>query len=60
MPENIAQTSKSKPDMERKTAVMQQHEIHPVLGETFAFEDLLPALDHLKTGGHIGKTLIGF
>lgn len=45
---------------EAMLAAMQQHEIHPVLGETFAFEDLLPALDHLKTGGHIGKTLIGF
>ena len=45
---------------EAMLAAMAMHEIHPVLGETFAFEDLLPALDHLRAGGHIGKTLIGF
>ncbi|MEM1079410.1 MAG: NAD(P)-dependent alcohol dehydrogenase [Pseudomonadota bacterium] len=39
---------------------MAQHEIHPVLGETFAFEDLKPALSHLRAGGHFGKTLIRF
>jgi len=45
---------------EAMLAAMTQHEIRPVLGETFAFEDLKPALDHLRAGGHFGKTLIAF
>lgn len=39
---------------------MAQHEIHPVLGQTFAFEDLKGAMDHLRSGGHFGKTLVQF
>lgn len=39
---------------------MEQHEIQPVINETFAFEDLKPAMDHLRSGGHFGKTLIQF
>lgn len=39
---------------------MEQHQIHPVIGDTFAFEDLKLALDHLRTGGHFGKTMIQF
>lgn len=39
---------------------MAHHEMHPVLGDTFAFEDLKPAMDHLRSGGHFGKTLIQF
>lgn len=39
---------------------MEQHEFHPVLGETFDFEDLKDAMDHLRVGGHFGKTLIRF
>lgn len=39
---------------------MAQHQVKPVLGETFAFEDLKPALDHQRAGGHVGKTLIQF
>lgn len=39
---------------------MQQHQMHPVLGETFAFEDLKAAMDHLRNGGHFGKTIIRF
>ena len=39
---------------------MAQHEVHPVLGQTFAFEDLKSAMDHLRSGGHFGKTLVQF
>ncbi len=39
---------------------MEQHKLRPVLGERFAFEDLKPAMEHLRSGGHFGKTLIGF
>jgi NADPH:quinone reductase-like Zn-dependent oxidoreductase len=39
---------------------MAQHQLHPVLGEVFAFEKLKAAMDHLRSGGHFGKTLIQF
>lgn len=39
---------------------MAQHEIRPVLGTEFAFEDLKPAMEHLRQGGHFGKTVIRF
>ncbi|MCL4132418.1 UNVERIFIED_CONTAM: hypothetical protein GTU68_006267 [Idotea baltica] len=39
---------------------MAQHELHPVLGETFKFAQLKEALNHLRDGGHFGKTLIEF
>ncbi|AEI93726.1 zinc-dependent alcohol dehydrogenase family protein [Roseobacter litoralis] len=39
---------------------MAQHSLRPALGETFAFENLKPAMEHLRTGGHFGKTLVQF
>jgi len=39
---------------------MAQHEMRPVLGETFKFDQLKEALNHLRAGGHFGKTLIEF
>jgi NADPH:quinone reductase-like Zn-dependent oxidoreductase len=39
---------------------MTQHELRPVLGDVFAFEDLKLAMDHLRNGGHFGKTLVQF
>lgn len=39
---------------------MTQHGTRPVLGKTFDFADLRPALEHLRTGPGLGKTLIGF
>ncbi|SHK98814.1 NADPH:quinone reductase [Roseovarius marisflavi] len=39
---------------------MAQHQVRPVLGETFAFEALKDAMSHLRDGGHFGKTLIAF
>ncbi|MCR9126876.1 MAG: NAD(P)-dependent alcohol dehydrogenase [Rhodobacteraceae bacterium] len=41
-------------------AAMEQHQLRPVLGETFGFGDLHAALAHLREGGHFGKTLIRF
>lgn len=46
--------------LEAMLKAMAQHEVHPVLGETFAFEDLKKAMAHLKSGDNFGKTLIGF
>ncbi|PIV77785.1 MAG: NAD(P)-dependent alcohol dehydrogenase [Rhodobacteraceae bacterium CG17_big_fil_post_rev_8_21_14_2_50_63_15] len=45
---------------EAMLAAMAQHRVRPVIGETFAFNDLHAALDHLRAGGHFGKTVIGF
>jgi NADPH:quinone reductase-like Zn-dependent oxidoreductase len=45
---------------EAMLAAMAQHRTRPVLGESFAFEELKSALDHLRGGGHFGKTLITF
>ncbi|MFG6518282.1 NAD(P)-dependent alcohol dehydrogenase [Sulfitobacter sp. 1A13496] len=39
---------------------MAQHNMRPVLGETFKFDQLKEALTHLRAGGHFGKTLIEF
>lgn len=45
---------------EAMLAAMAQHRVRPVIGETFAFEELRTALEHLRAGGHFGKTVIGF
>ena len=46
--------------IEAMLAAMTQHQIRPVLGESFAFEELKEAMAHLKVGGHFGKTTIRF
>ncbi|MBL4874718.1 MAG: NAD(P)-dependent alcohol dehydrogenase [Rhodobacteraceae bacterium] len=45
---------------EAMLAAMAQHQIHPVLGKEFAFEDLKPAMNHIRAGGGFGKTTIRF
>jgi NADPH:quinone reductase-like Zn-dependent oxidoreductase len=45
---------------EAMVAAMGLHQVRPVLGRTFAFEALKDAFEHLRTGGHFGKTLIRF
>lgn len=45
---------------EAMLAAMEKHEIHPVIGTTFQFNDFISALDHLRVGGHFGKTVITF
>jgi NADPH:quinone reductase-like Zn-dependent oxidoreductase len=37
---------------------MAHHQLHPVLGEVFLFGDLKLAMEHLRSGGHFGKTLV--
>lgn len=39
---------------------MTQHQVRPVLGETFAFDDLKAAMLQLRQGQSVGKTLIRF
>lgn len=39
---------------------MTQHQVRPMLGDTFAFDDLKAALQHLRSNDTIGKTLIRF
>lgn len=46
--------------LEAMLAAMAQHQIRPVLGETFAFADLKEALTHLRQGDRFGKTVIRF
>ena len=41
-------------------AAMAQHHTRPILGDCFAFDDLKPAMAHLRQGDHFGKTLIRF
>lgn len=45
---------------EAMLAAMAQHVIRPVIGATFAFEDLHAALHHQRDGGHFGKTVLRF
>lgn len=45
---------------EAMLAAMAQHQLRPVLGEIFPFEGLKEAMNHLRAGGHFGKTLIRF
>lgn len=43
---------------EAMLAAMAQHQMRPVLGQSFAFEELVEAMKHVRTGDHFGKTLI--
>ncbi|MGY6634115.1 MAG: zinc-dependent alcohol dehydrogenase family protein [Alkalilacustris sp.] len=45
---------------EAMLAAMVQHQLRPVLGETFAFEELPAALEHMRGPDRFGKTLIRF
>jgi len=45
---------------EAMLAAMAQHEIHPEIGETFAFDELKPAMEHIRQGNNFGKTVIAF
>jgi len=46
--------------LEAMMTAMDKHKIKPVLGESFAFDQLKPALDHLRKSGHFGKTTLQF
>jgi len=45
---------------EAMLSAMAQHQLRPVIGDHFAFDDLHAALAHLRQGGHFGKTVIRF
>lgn len=45
---------------EAMLAAMEQHRVRPVIGETFAFDQLKAALAHLGAGDRFGKTVIRF
>lgn len=50
----------SRASFEAMTKAMDLHKIVPVVDKTFAFDDLIPALDHMKSGSHFGKICIEF
>ncbi len=50
----------SRASFEAMTKAMDLHKIVPVVDKTFAFDELIPALDHMKSGSHFGKICIGF
>ncbi len=50
----------SRASFEAMTKAMDLHKIVPVVDKTFAFDDLVPALDHMKSGSHFGKICIEF
>lgn len=50
----------SRASFEEMTKAMELHKIEPVVDKSFAFDDLVPALDYMKSGGHFGKICIDF
>ena len=38
---------------------MERHALHPVIDATFEFDGAAQALDHLRSGAHFGKVVIG-
>jgi NADPH:quinone reductase-like Zn-dependent oxidoreductase len=45
---------------EAMAAAIAQHRLRPVIGHRFPFEALREALEHLRAGSGLGKTVIGF
>lgn len=50
----------SRASFEDMTKAMDLHKIEPVVDKTFAFDDLIEALDYMKSGGHFGKICVRF
>lgn len=50
----------SRASFEEMTKAMDLHKIEPIVDKSFAFDDLIPALDYMKSGGHFGKICINF
>lgn len=50
----------SRASFEDMTRAMDLHKIVPVVDKTFAFDDLIEALEYMKSGEHFGKICIGF
>ena len=47
-------------DFEAMSRAMAQHLLRPCIDREFAFEDLMPALEYLRSGRHLGKVAIRF
>ncbi|NLD69350.1 MAG: NAD(P)-dependent alcohol dehydrogenase [Limnobacter sp.] len=47
-------------DFEAMSRAMAQHALRPCIDREFAFEDLVAALDYLRSGRHFGKIAIRF
>lgn len=47
-------------DFEAMSRAMAQHALRPCIDREFAFEDLVAALDYLRSGRHFGKVAIRF
>ena len=45
---------------EAMLSAMAEHQTTPVIGEVYPFDALKDALEHLRVGGHFGKTIINF
>ena len=37
---------------------LERHDIRPVIDRSFAFDDALPAYEHLRSGAHFGKVVV--
>jgi NADPH:quinone reductase-like Zn-dependent oxidoreductase len=48
----------SRGDFENLCRFLREHQLHPVIGDTFAMEDLGRAVDHLEARRHFGKIAI--
>ncbi len=48
----------SRDGFEAMTRAIDTHRLRPVIDRIFAFEDLHPALEHLRSGAHFGKVCI--
>lgn len=47
-------------ELEKMLGAMAQHQVRPLVDRMFAFDELIPALDHMRTGDRVGKTIIRF
>jgi NADPH:quinone reductase-like Zn-dependent oxidoreductase len=50
----------SRQDFEAMNRAIAFHKLRPVIDTRYAFAQLPDALRHLKTGGHLGKIVVGF
>lgn len=48
----------SRADFSAMLRAMAAHQVHPVIDETFGFDDAQAALDRLRSRGHVGKIVI--
>ena len=48
----------SRSDLERMCQFMARHRIHPVIGRTYAFDDIDQAMKDALSGEHVGKLVV--